>query len=325
MKGIYGIKMNRSRGRVSYRRRAYRKNRIKLIIGVVAAVLATVFIALVIAGNVIGDKVENNVTKRNQKSNQTEALPHGEVKKVLAYPVPIYVEGTSLLATRIKNAAEDGYTDACFFLDGADGTLCYNSEMAISLGKHVSKADMPTLQKAMTAFHDKDMHAVGMTHLSEFNTDDDLARSAAIGYYSALIAEALRSGVDDVMIFVGEIPVERYAELRELARDVHRLCPDGKIGLSLPVSVLSDQSNSELVDELWDYFDYLAADLTKVEAGEGQTLSDATDATLGGMLYYLLRYDMRVLVPHVSDATQMAQILDTVKQNGSENIQIIQQ
>lgn len=317
--------MNRSGRRVSYRRRAYRKNRIKLVLGVVAAVLVTVFIALVIAGNLIGDKVEDNVTKRKPQSTQTEALPHDEVKKVLAYPVPLYVEGSSLLATRIKNAADAGYTDACFFLDGADGKLTYNSEVAISLGKHVSQADMPTLEKAMTAFQERSMHTVGMTHLSEFNTDNDLARSAAIGYYSALIAEALRSGVNDVMIFVGDIPIERYAELSELARDVHRLCPDGKIGLSLPVSVLSDQNNSELVDELWDHFDYLAADLTKVEAGEEQTLTDAIDATLGGMLYYLLRYDMRVLVTQASDPTEMTQILDTVKQNGSENVQIIKQ
>ncbi len=317
--------MNRSGRRVSYRRRAYRKNRIKLILGVIAAVLVTVFIALVIAGNVIGDKVEDNVTKRTGKVTQTEALPHGEVKKVLAYPVPIYVEGSSLLATRIKNASDEGYTDACFFLDGADGSLTYNSDVAISLGKHASQADMPTLKKAMEAFHDKSMHTVGMTYLSEFNTDDDLTRSAAIGYYSALISEALRSGVDDVLIYVGEIPVERYAELSELARDVHRLCPDGKIGLSLPTSVLCDQENSELIDGLWDYFDYLAADLTTIEAGEEQTLSDAMDTSLGGMLYFLLRYDMRVLVPHASDPTQMAQILETVKQNGSENIQIIQQ
>lgn len=317
--------MNRSGRRVSYRRRAYRKNRIKLILGVVATVLVTVFIALVIAGNVIGDKVEDNVTKRKPKSNQTEAIAHDEVKKVLAYPVPIYVEGSSLLATRIKNASDGGYTDACFFLDDENGRLTYNSDVAISLGKHTSQADMPSLGKAMTAFHEKDMHAVGMTHLSEFNTDDDLSRSAAIGYYSALIAEALRSGVDDVMIFAGEIPVERYAELMELARNVHRLCPDGKIGLSLPVSVLSDQSNSELLDELWDHFDYLAADLTHVEASEEQTLPDAIDTSLGTMLYYLLRYDMRVLVPQVPDTAEMTQILDAVKQNGTENIQIIQQ
>ena len=324
MERFYGTRMNRPNRRVSYRRRAYRKNRIKLILGVVAAVLVSVFIALVIVGNLIGDKVEDNVTKRNHKVTETEALPHGEVKKVLAYPVPIYVEGTSLLATRIKNASDEGYSDACFFLDGADGRLTYNSEVAISLGKQAAGADKPTLKKATEAFRDKGMHTVGMTHLYEFNTDDDLARSAAIGYYSALISEALRSGVDDVLIYVGEIPVERYSELSLLARDVHRLCPGGKIGLTLPASVLSDQGNSLLVDELWDSFDYLAADLTAVAVDEGQSLSDAMDASLGGMLYYLLRYDMRVLVPLVSDSAQMAQILDTVKQIGSENIQIIQ-
>ena len=46
--------------------------------------------------------------------------------------------------------------------------------------------------------------------------------------------------------------------------------------------------------------------------------------TLGGMLYYLLRYDMRVLVPYSSVSDEMAKILDTVSKNGSQNIQIIQ-
>ena len=316
--------MNRSPRRVSYRRRAYRKNRIKLILGVTAAVLATVFIAFVIVGNMMGDKVENNIVKRKPKADQTEALPHDEVKTVRAYPVPIYVEGSSLLATRIKNAADEGYTDACFFLDGEDGALYYNSEVAISLGKHQANSDMPTLQKAVKAFHDKELYAIGMTRLSEFNTDDDLARSAATGYYSALIAEALRAGVDDVMIFVGSIPTERYAELQELADTVHRLCPDGKIGLTLPPEVLSDTNNSELLDGLWDHFDYLAADLTNLTATEDQTLDATVDQTLGGMLYYLLRYDMRVLVPYSSVSDEMAKILDTVSKNGSQNIQIIQ-
>ena len=316
--------MNRSRGRVSYRRRTYRKNRIKLILGVVAIVLATVFIALVIAGNMIGDKVDNNIVKRNPKKDQTDALPHGEVKNVLAYPVPIYVEGSSLLATRIKNASDEGYTDACFFLDDLNGALCYNSKVAIALGKHESKTDMPSLEKATSAFKDKDMYSIGMTHLSEFRSDDDLARSAAMGYYSSLLGEALRAGVNDVMIFVGEIPTERYAELCELAKDVHRLCPDGKIGLALPVTLLSDQSNAELLDGLWDCFDYLAADLTHLEATEVQSLADVTDATLGGMLYYLLRYDMRVLISYAND-TELTQVIEAVKRNGTENIQIIQQ
>jgi len=90
------------------------------------------------------------------------------------------------------------------------------------------------------------------------------------------------------------------------------------------VTVLSDQSNSRLLDSLWDCFDYLAADLTHLEATEVQSLADVTDATLGGMLYYLLRYDMRVLISYAND-TELTQVIEAVKRNGTENIQIIQQ
>ena len=162
------------------------------------------------------------------------------------------------------------------------------------------------------------------SYLTDFSGDDDLIRSAALGYHSALISEALRSGVDEVLIFAGDIPPDRYAELARLALEVKRLCPDGIIGISLPVSAFADAQNSTVIDELWNAFDYFAADLTHCTGGEVGA-AEQISGELGQMLYYLLRYNARVLLPYTQNADELSLMIAAVNDSGSENIQIMPQ
>ncbi len=305
-----------------YRRSVYRKNRIKTILATVGGVLAAVFITLIIVGNLLGNKVDQNIADRTQSTVKVDEFVHGEIKKVNAYPVPLYVEGSSQFSNRVKSAASSGYTEACFELDGADGTVYYKSDIAISLGYQSSNTVMKSLSDSVQTFDKNGLYTIGITRMSEYTSDDDLERSAALGYYSARIGEALRAGVDDVLIYAGDIPPERYEELIELANEVQRLCPDGKIGVSLSPVILKNEENSELIDKLWRAFDYLAADIS-APAPEGIDAAEHVSAELGNMLYFLLRYELRVLVPNVSDDATAQRISEAVKQSGSENIQIM--
>ena len=284
--------------------------------------LAIVAIILLIVGNVLGNKVEERHDS-DTATETTDSQPERRaVKYVEAAGVALNEEG-SMLSSRLATVARN-YEDVCFYLDRADGALLYVSPLASKLGKQINGAtDMRAAGSIAGLTRDRGLYSIGIMHVTDIADSDELARSAASGYYAARAAEVLRSGIDDVLLYVGELPEDDrdgiYEELMLVAKQTHRLSEDGVVGLSLPVSVLNDADNASLIERLWGAFDYLAADLTASEDG-GAATAESVGEDLSGMLYYLLRYDIRVLIPTPADSAEAEAILTAVKQSGAKSI-----
>ncbi len=314
--------MNRPQKSIKYRRSVYRKNRIKVIALTATVTAIAISLVFLIVGNLLGNKVEDYEESRKKRQSAETDATHSAVTSINAYRVPLNEDGSNF-STRVQNAKKNGYSAACFYLDTKDGRLLYPSEVAQEQGKQTSSdtSGLRSLKNAVSTFEDSDLYTVGITHVSSFGTDDDLSRAVAIGYHSALVSEALRAGVDDVLIYVPDVPSDRYGELISLADEVRRLCPtDGKIGLSLPPSFFTAENAQSSFDSLFSAFDYVAIDLCSPP--EGTSLADYADTSLADMLYYLLRYNVRVLLPN-TDADTLAAAREVVSAKGSQNIQIM--
>ena len=304
-----------------YRRSIYRKNGIHVYLLVAAAVLTAVVLLFVILGNALGNKAEKSESERNSnKSTESASNEHPIPRNVSAYPVPLSAED-SRLDSRISNAVSLGYADVCFDLDTENDTLLYMSDVAISLGYLSSDSELWKLENAVNLFDRHGLYTIGITHLSRMDTENDLDRQIAAGYYTARIAEAFRSGVDDVLIHSEELSTALHGELTEIANDVHRLCPDATIGISVTPQMLSGEDGGALVDLLWESFDYIAISLDH-QPNEGETIPQMADRELGGMLYYLLRYNMRVLIPS-TDTDTIAQTKTVLVENGVQNMLVL--
>ena len=312
----------KKRGRnMRYRRSIYRKNGIHVYILITAGVLIAVVLIFVLLGNALGDKAEKSESERaSSKTTDSTSEEHITPRNVSAYPVPLSADGSNL-RSRISQTVALGYTDVCFDLDTKTDSLLYMSNVAISLGYLSSDAQLWDLSEAVKLFDDGGLYTVGITHLSRMNTENDLERQVASGYYTARIAEALRSGVDDVLISPEDLPFSTYSELTVIADEVHRLCPNSTIGISVTPEMLSSDGSGDLVDTLWNSFDYIAVNLDG-EPNEGESISQMAEHQLGGMLYYLLRYNMRVLIPNADNET-IAQIKNSLSQNGVKNMLIL--
>ena len=305
-----------------YRRSVYRKKRIRMIITSLCISLAVVALILLVVGNVLGNKVE----ERHESDTDTEATDDQPERRTVKYVEAAGValnEDGSMLSSRLATVARS-HEDVCFYLDRADGALLYVSSLATKLGKQVNgAADMRTAGSIAGLVRDRGLYSIGIMHAPDIADSDDLARSAASGYYAARAAEVLRSGINDVLVYVGEPDADDmddiYEELILMAEQIHRLSEDGVVGLSLPVSVLTDADNAALIERLWGSFDYLAADLTASDGDQAVTAQSVGD-DLGGMLYYLLRYDIRVLIPTPADSAEAEAILTAAKQSGAKSI-----
>ncbi len=304
-----------------YRRSVYRKRKIRIIVITTLCVLCVLAIALVIVGNVLGNKVAQRTQEREPSAN-TSTNEHVVVKDVNAYPVALEAAG-STLNNRVASAVRNGYTDICFDVTDDSGALLYASATAQALGKQSSATDLRSPEAIVKIFADNKVYSCAVLDASELENKDELLRSASIGYYAAISAELLRAGVDEVLISVGEIPVTQYGELITLASEIHRLSQGkGYVGISLPSTVFSNEKNDELVGNLWSSFDYLAVDLCSKVDYEGDVASQI-GAELGTMLYDLLRHNVRVLLPNVSDAQLATEIKQTVSSEGAKSFQIM--
>ena len=304
-----------------YRKSIYRKNGIHMYLLITISILAAIVLLFVILGNALGNKVEKSESERNSsKATDSVGEEHPTPRNVSAYPVALSADDSSL-KSRIAQAVSLGYTDVCFDLDTEDDTLLYKSDVALSLGYLSTDAKLWGLEDAISLFDDSNLYTVGITHLSRMNTENDLQRQIAAGYYTARIAEALRSGVDDVLIHPDNLSIGTYSELSAIADEVHRLCPDSTVGISVTPEMLSSDESEILVDTLWNSFDYIAVSLDQAPE-EGETLPQTVERQLGGMLYNLLRYNMRVLVPN-TNADNITQIKDSLSANGVQNMLIL--
>ena len=256
-----------------------------------------------------------------------DPVPQSSNRKIAnAYPVALSEEGSSL-ASRLNSAKSLGYTDICFYLDGADCSLLYNSDVAIALGKHTQNSDLRSLSSISNLFDTNGLYSIAITCMSDFSSENELIRTAAIGYNSVRIAEALRGGIDEVMIYVGDIPAERYYELIRVADEVKRLSTDGKIGIVLTPDLIensSDMEVKELIYQLSLKFDHLAVDLSVVYGdAEVTNMGEYIDSELGKMLLYVLQYNMRVLVPNTDDAALSSAIRSALESRSINNVQMM--
>ncbi len=309
---------NRKNTHIRYRKSVYRKNGIKIALLFSAICLLLVFILFLVFGNMLLNRSEEDNTPPTDTAAQNDNTTKKNAKSVNALPISLS-DSSSTLASRVLAARSSGASDICFALNNPDGSLLYSSPLAQGLGRQTEDNALWTLDGASEIFRNNGMYSVGITHIKELLSNDDLARTAALGYYASISAEALRSGIDDVLIFAGELPPERYGELVTLAAEVHRLCPDGILGLSLPPSLFSGEHDA-LINELYSSFDYIAVNLTSPPNEQTDIVAYA-DTALGGILYYLLRYDARVLIPSTNDENITASLVSTVKAKGTENIQ----
>ena len=313
--------MSRPHAHMRYRRSVYRKRKIRIIVITTLCVIAALALLFIVIGNILGNKVAQRANDGSSKDKVTE-VPHVTVKDVNAVSVLLEASG-STLDRRVSNAVSSGHTDLCFNIYGENGALLYVSPTAQALGKQADVTGLRTLDNIVKIFAENGAYSIAILDATELESDNDLTRSAAIGYYAALSAELLRAGVNEVLISVGSIPLEQYGELITLSSEIHSLSPTkGLVGVSLPSDVFAGEQNEALVASLWGAFDYLAVDLYSTLNYEGD-IAGEIGAKLGSMLYHLLRYNVRALVPDVEDTALAASINETALSNGVKSIQIM--
>ena len=308
--------MNRGNRHMDYRRSIYRRRNVRSVLIIAAILLAVLLLLFLILGNIFFKKLkaEPDVPQKETPTVQEE-LPY-PYEAVRAVQAPLLSLDGSMdeIYERLAALASDGHTAVSVPLTNRSGTLSYHSEQATIGGYSIQGTASLSLSALSDAAHQSGIYLCGTYTLSAANEENALTRSVLLSESAAVLAEAFLYGMDDVLILVPDLPTDRQNELIRFAEDIRAFAPNAVIGLSLPESELASPDATR-IDLLAKSFDYLALDLSRY--GQNDPLSFA-ETRMSPMLYNLLRYQMRVLIPELSDQATKDAILDAVKNESIE-------
>ena len=278
---------------MDYRRPMRRRRRIRTILIVSGICLAVALLLFFWIGNIFFDKLD--IPEENKKPTQTEqespALPASSVKKVQA-PMISLRNGTKAAQKAIQAAAEDDKTALSLSLCDREGNLLYRSEVAKRLSMSIGTGEADLSALCATA-DSTDIYLCGIFTLKAMNEENPLDRSVYLSEAAAVIAEAYSYGLRDIVLRAPSATPESVDELLRLHDTIKSFESDLVLGLALPDTFVASP-DAEVLQTLAYRCDYLALDLSRY--GEEEP-ADAADAQINTMLYYLLRYEMRVIIP----------------------------
>lgn len=317
--------MNGRNRPISYRRKRQTKRTVATVLIVLGIVLALLFISFVILGNQMRKRAEN--TPKDEGKNPSDTLAteqpdYAAPPSVSAYPVLAETTDTTTFYSRMIAAKEKGATAISVPLTDAAGNLLYKSSVAASLGVDNNSTYHVTIGSLAEQASANQMYLSGVCVLKALEGEDDLLRSVALAQTAAIIAEAIRSGMDDVLLFAPSMKIEQIDELLRFVEQIRALAPDAVVGLALPSSVISHSDADKQIADLDSYFNYLALDVTDVGENDAAEFVDAQVHSSQNQ-YRFLYYGMRLLLPVGENGEEEERIVDAAKRNGVKSWQIL--
>ena len=310
-------RMNRYSRRTSV---SIRHSHTAAIVIAVAVFLLLCFAISVLVGLHLGKQAD-----RYQPAPELELFyePYASGEKTVK-PVDAYAYEWGASA---KPYAARGVTDFSVCLRGADGALTYTSEIG-GLKGFCEMTEGVLLSEEVPYLHEYDGYVCAYFYVRSLETEDLALRELYKAYEIALVEEAARLGVDDVMLVGLDIRDDNVAEIERYVSDMAKAAGRCVLGvLVTPELVIKTDQGSYLAPRIRSVCDYLALDLRGLSADAGaipeaESGEDKKESllfqTLEGVEYYIRSYGMRIVL-----SKENAALYESAKELGVISLQII--
>ncbi len=306
-----------------YRRRAYRRHNIGIIALISAVALIAILGMFLIIGNYLHDKSEGqkngNINDTDTTENITPQTDKRPTRAIKGQPVLLETQDSDTLSDRLDVIVSKGIYDVSVPLNTKDGRLLYNSPTAKKIGVPTDNARI-LIEDASAYAKERNMYLCGVYYINAFSEDDPLLRSVELSKATAVIAEVLNAGIDEVVIVAPQMTEAHANEAIRLVESIKSLTDSGAVGLAVPESIFALEDNvrrSELIATLNESIDFLAIDTSTLDS-KAELIGDK----IAKEKLYLHMYKMRVLLPYSANEDTQKTFITAIEENGIENWQI---
>ena len=310
-----------------YRRSVYQRRSVSTIIITVAITLTVCMLAMLIFGNILHSKYQkdnsadsDHSSESNNQQNTDTYLPPENIK---AYSVLIETNDSSTFSTRLDSLPESYQKAVSIPLNKKDGSLLYKSDIAKEIG-YESEGFSVTLSNVVEKAKEKEIYISGVYYINDFTVEDALLRQVGLARSSAIISEALISGLNEVVIIAPNAKPDNVDEIIRFIDSIKYNSPNGSLGFAVPESIFSIEDDtlcSEKILSLSNNADFLAFNASVIESSDA---SEEITQMLNNQKFYIHKYKMRVLLPKMSTTDEQASIINAVKNASIDNWQILE-
>lgn len=308
-------------GKISsnYRRKnGYKKRRWRYIIIIASLAIVVLFLVFLVVGNLL-----------NKKTNDTDGVNTSKVSSTalaenLAAPYSIkghYIDLNNL-SSSLSELSKNSETNVSVKLSDDAGKLLYSSPTAQKFGYQstsTSLMDLGTLIKNVKSYG---ISANAVITLNGFSEKDAKTRAVILAYEAALVCEISEYGVSDITVRCSEAATEHIDEILSFADTVKNINGDIKIGIAVKNELLEHPDGALYIDKLARAYTFIAFDLTA--SGEQEYLEFVDNSVSNpNNKYYILRYNMRVLLTYSNDPETEKSVQYTIEANSIQNWQKI--
>lgn len=337
MNGMNGMRSTGSQGNrnyhMKYRRSVYRRRKIKLAIIISSVSLIILLAGFLIIGNLLNSDEPSPVpdSGENKDQNENSGSQNRAASPIQGYPLVLFTEDSTTLSSRI-NSLPDAASAVSVRLDGGDGTLLYSSDIARSITSLTFAEGAPKASAFCKTVKDRGLYLSATLTLDPLRKDDPLIRSVELSAYSAMAAEVLLAGADEVLFLLPSGLTSGYGSdeilsltdtLCELGASVRALAPEGRFGFALSDDIMRSDQVAVAVDKLSAAASFLAINASEATDKEGnlldpygisdlsqkQAFADHLEGVMERDLFYLLSKNMRLVIPNTTDEELNAQLI----------------
>lgn len=317
--------MNGKNLNVQYRRNSYAKKRIKAIVAITAILIVVLVVLFFVVGKILKNKVDGNGGEGGGTGTPAVTTPpaHAELPSVNGYGISLSGLTNQAISDKVSAISDVSGSGINFVARNSSGEEIYSSAVARNMGKQTASAGYVKVSDIASRAERRSLRVSAILPVSAFQVSDDLERSVILAYDAAICAELSREGADDVLISLrgAEVTEKNIDELIRLAESVKNIDSEVLLGISLGRGMLEAAGSEVLVSKLWEAYDFLAYDISEPEANK-DVLTFAEESVNPEVHYYLLRYNMRILLPSLAGA-ELEGVVGVLKGKGLSNWQTV--
>ena len=304
-----------------YRKSSYKKRKLRNILIISAICLFLLFLLFVIFGNRLNKKVQNERTAKEKAQTTAEAEADTSTYAIEGYFVELSPE-TDITA-RMKELSSVGARSVSLKLTDAQGKLLVGSELARSLGYQKAEDDVVDLSSVVSKARYYGMFSSAVLDLGFLSEKDSKQRAVILAYEAALVVEVSEKGIGDVIVRAPTVDGAQLDLLMDFADSVKSINGDVVLGVALPIEFFYRETAAEDVSRLTGHFDIIGLDISEIPSDTKDVFEYIDGAfSESNIKYYVLRYNMRVLLPQTSDE-QDEMLREVLSENSIQNWQKI--
>lgn len=216
---------------------------------------------------------------------------------------------------------QKGYTELSLSLGTAENPT-FASDVAKSM-VGVTCGDI-RLEEYSSLIHKYEGRACGYFISSAFDCEDENLRRVKKAYEIALLSEAAKSGIDDIMILGITVTEENSDEVAKYLSDLNSAAGDCSIGIAINAgTLLLTENEVYIAAKLKSACDFVALDLRNLDFSGVSESDGGTPTNLAQYLheikYYLSSYSLRLVFSDAND-----QFFDEAIELGFSNLQVVE-